>query len=383
MNRIGIYAIVVSLYFVVSGSTKAELVELTTANGCLVYVDVDSAVESVEWTEPCKAGKPIEGSGVLKVVYESGGHWFEISGPFQDGAGNGMVRVRSARGKTYGQGVMMRGGCFGTNDCTPKPTVNHHGEVKKIGQQQSKLLITNVSSVSATENAAREGSANVDSDKHFQTHSCTLECASAYSVDIDPFTHYYNKSLTATLYAGETYEIKRDAWCREIISQDTMASIGELQNFISEMRSVLAKRGSNSVPPNVQPFFDYKECMLQNKLGNPKKDYAGSTQSEIWMACNKQITAVMSSYDMTTNSSDPVPGYQRQIAAWDAVNQVLQNDSACKGLKSKNETIDNNRRIIRDIESQIAKANNQKETPTQFEQDCRGGNPYIPKNTCQ
>lgn len=368
---IRVFAILVILHLGVCRPAIAELVELTTTDGCFAYVNnVEPGVVRVEWTGACIPGRPIEGSGALKVLYNNG-YWFEMSGPFSNGATNGQVRFRSAREKDYGEALSMFGGCFaGHKNCTSRPA-----RVGVIPPERSASVSRNAQAGSTKAKPAMAGS-----DKQFKTHSCSAECASAYSVDFGIFTHYYNDALTATLYAGDTYEIKRDAWCSEIIRQDSEASLGEIQDFISGMKNSMAK-GGYSMTPAVQTYFDYKECMLQNKLGNRKKDFAGSTQEEIFMACNKQMNAAMHLHDTTSN--DPITVYRSRISAYNAMNKVLQNDPACKALKSKDESIQNNRRIIKEYEMKIIEIGNQRSTPKSDAQDCRAGNPYIPKNTCQ
>jgi len=107
---------------------EGKFTELTTLNGCLAYVrNIELEVERVEWTGSCCPGRPIEGRGVLKIYFKNNldrgpGAWYELSGSFSNGAGNGQVTLRSAR-DSRGFTTRMFGGCFGGQpDCDPRLT---------------------------------------------------------------------------------------------------------------------------------------------------------------------------------------------------------------------------------------------------------------------
>lgn len=104
------------------GTAGAALTELTTTNGCLAYVaNFQWEVEHVEWSLPCSPGKPIEGNGVLRILTKSNGYWFELSGPFANGAGNGEITFKHTR-EPAGDKVWLFGGCFGgMKDCQSRP----------------------------------------------------------------------------------------------------------------------------------------------------------------------------------------------------------------------------------------------------------------------
>jgi hypothetical protein len=111
--------------------------------------------------------------------------------------------------------------------------------------------------------------------------TCLTECKAAWPGYLDPYTRYYNKALGAALevpWDDNRDKNQMNAWCKEIMNQDSQASTEELLKWENTFSKEHAPKGYPLTPP-LNAYFKYKRCMVQLKPERQRKSDDESAHS--------------------------------------------------------------------------------------------------------
>ena len=109
-------------------SAHAEWKEYKTTKGCLFYEWIDSQGgswdwDSIEWSENCAMGKPIQGRGTVTLRASSAEWWITQSGNFVNGVPHGAIKGTTAQFPDKNEAVTYSylNGCWEqATDCLPR-----------------------------------------------------------------------------------------------------------------------------------------------------------------------------------------------------------------------------------------------------------------------